>query len=113
MKIKTYAKDDVAILEPSGQLMGGKDVGELDEKLYVLLGKQQKKVVVDLGKTSWLTSSAIAIFLHHHSKFQEIGGKLKMANLTKKVEQIIAITKLTLVFDVYDTLEAALNSFSE
>lgn len=112
MKIRLYSRDDVAVLEPSGQLMGGQDVGELDEKLYALLGKQQKKVVIDLGKTAWLTSSAIAVLLHHHSKFHEIGGKLKIANLTQKVQQIIAITKLTLVFEIYDTLDAALGSFT-
>jgi len=113
MKIKSYTKDDVVILEARGKLMGGPDIGELDEKLYALLGRKQKKVIVDLGKTDWISSSGIAILIHHHNKFKEIGGNLKLVNLTRKIQQIIAITKLTLVFDVYDSLELAMESFKK
>jgi len=111
MKIKSYTKNDVVVLEPVGKLTGGPDVGELDEKFHALLGEGWKKVILDLGKTAWVCSSGIAILLHHRSKFQKIGGNLKLANLTEKIQQIIALTKLTLVFEVYDTLEAALESF--
>ncbi len=113
MKINSYTKDDVVVLEPVGKLMGGPDVGELDEKLYALLGRGQKKVIIDLGKTAWMSSSGIAILIHHHTKFKEKVGNLKLANLTKKIQELIAITKLTLVFDVYDTLEAALEDFKK
>ncbi|UCB51546.1 MAG: STAS domain-containing protein [Candidatus Zixiibacteriota bacterium] len=113
MKINAYTRDDVAILEPVGKLLGGADVGELDEKLYRLQETGQKKVIVDLGKTPWIYSSSISILIHHYTKFREAGGNLKLANLTKKTLQIVCMTKLILVFDVYDTLEAALESFKE
>ncbi len=113
MKIKSYTKDDVVILELAGKLVGGRDVGELDEKFYSLLGKKQKKVILDLGKTDWIASSGISILIHHYTKFKEIGGNLKLANLTRKIQEIIVITKLTLIFEVYDTLETALDSFKE
>jgi anti-sigma B factor antagonist len=113
MRMNSYAKDDVVVLEPAGKLTSGPDVGELDEKLYALLGKGQKKVILDFCKTDWIASSGISILVHHYTKFREIGGDLKLANLTKKIQEIIVITKLTLVFEVYDTLEAALDSFKE
>ena len=113
MKINSYATDDVAILEPIGKLMGGADVGELDEKLYALFEKGQKKVIVDLGKTPWIYSSSISILIQHFIKFREIGGNLKLANLTRETLKIVSMTKLTLVFEVHDTLEAALESFKE
>jgi anti-sigma B factor antagonist len=113
MRINSYTKEDVVVLEPSGKLMAGQDVGELDEKLYALLGKGQKQVILDFRKTDWIASSGISILIHHYGKFKEIGGNLKLANLTKKVQQIIVITKLTLVFEVYDTLEAAVDSFKK
>lgn len=113
MKINSYTKDEVVILEPQGKIMPGPDVGALDEKLFALLGKRQKKVIIDLGKTEWLCSSALSILLHHNCKFREIGANLKLANLTKKIQEIIAIAKLVLVFDVYDSLQAALDSFQE
>lgn len=113
MKINSYTKDDVAILEPVGRLLGGADVGELDEKLHALSEKGQKKVILDLGRTPWIYSSSIAILIHHYIKFRDIGGNLKLANLTKKTQQIVSMTKQILVFEVYDTLEAALESFKE
>ncbi len=60
MKVKAYEKGNVSVIEPSGKLMGGPDTGELDEKLYALLGRNKLKVVLDLGKTDWMNSSGIA-----------------------------------------------------
>ena len=111
MKINSYVKRDVVILEPVGKLLPGSAVGKLDDKLYSLIGKKQNRVIIDLGKTTQVGSSGISILLHHHMKFKEIGGSLKLANLTKNIQQIIAITRLSLVFDVFDSLEEALDSF--
>lgn len=113
MEINSYIKDDVVVLEPVGKIMGGHDAGELDDKLYTQLGKGQKKVVIDLGKTPWIYSSSICILIHHFLKFKEIGGSLKLANLTEKTQHIMVMTKLIIVFEVYDSLQAALDSFKE
>ncbi len=111
MKVKTYEKNGVAVIEPSGKLMGGPDTGELDEKLYALLGRGHHKVVLDLGRTDWMNSSGIAILIHHWKKFNDAGGNLRLANLTKKIEKIMIIAKLTTVFEVFDSLDDAVNSF--
>ena len=111
MKINSCVKRDVVILEPVGKLLPGSAVGTLDDKLYSLIGKKQNRVIIDLGKTTQVGSSGISILLHHHMKFKEIGGSLKLANLTKNIQQIIAITRLSLVFDVFDSLEEALDSY--
>jgi len=113
MKINSYSKGDVVILEPVGKLLPGNAVGKLDEKLYALLGRKQYRVVIDLGKTAQIGSSAISVLLHHHFKFREFGGDLKLVNLTKNIRQIIAITRLTLVFDLFDTIEEAVDCFEQ
>ena len=111
MKVNSFEKGDVAVIEPSGKLMGGTDTGELGEKLYELLGRNKLKVVLDLGKTDWMNSSGIAILIHHWKKFNDAGGHLRLANLTKRIERIMVIAKLTTVFEVYDSLDEALQSF--
>jgi anti-anti-sigma factor len=113
MKIQSYTKDGIVVLEPEGRIIPGKDVGELDERLYSLLESGQKKVIIDLHKTAWFGSSGITLLLHYNCKFREIGGHLKLANLTKNIQKIIAITKLAIEFEIYDTLEVALNSFEK
>jgi anti-sigma B factor antagonist len=111
MKVKAYEKDGIAIIAPSGKLMGGADTGELDEKLYALLGKGQLRVIIDLASTDWMNSSGIAILIHHWKKYHDAGGQLKLANLTKKIEKIMVIAKLTTVFEVHDTLDDAIKSY--
>ncbi len=111
MKVKAWEKDGVAILEPKGKLMGGVDTGELDEKLYALMGRGVKKVVIDLKETDWINSSGLSILIHHWKKFQDGGGHLRLANLTGKIEKILIISKLMSVFETYDTLDDAIASF--
>ncbi len=91
--------------------MGGSDTGEIDEKLYSLLGRGCKNVVIDLGQTDWINSSGLSILIHHWKKYNDAGGHLRMANLTQKIEKILVISKLTSVFETYETLDEAIASF--
>lgn len=111
MKIQAHEQGDVAILEPRGKLMGGPDTGELDERLYALLSEGKKKVILDLGKTEWINSSGISILIHHWNKYNKAGAHLRLANLTKKTERILVISRLASVFDCYDTVDEAVSSF--
>lgn len=111
MKVELSEQNGVAILVPKGKLMGGSDTGELDEKLYSLLGKGTRKVIIDLGKTDWINSSGLSILIHHWKKFNDAGGSLRLANLTQKIERILVISKLTSVFESYDSLDEAIASF--
>ena len=113
MKVKSWEKDGIAVLQPKGKLMGGSDTGELDEKLYALLGQGRKQVVLDLGETDWINSSGLSILIHHWKKYNDVGGHLRLANLTNKIEKILVISKLTSVFDTHDTLDEAIASFKE
>lgn len=111
MKIHVREQNDISILEPKGKLMGGPDTGELDEKLYALLHEGKTKVVLDLGKTEWINSSGMSILIHHWNKFNKAGAHLRLANLTKKTERILVISRLASVFDCYETVDDAIASF--
>jgi len=111
MKVKEFEKDGITILEPKGKLMGGSDTGEIDEKLYSLLGRGSKNVVIDLGQTDWINSSGLSILIHHWKKYNDEGGHLRLANLTQKIEKILVISKLTSVFETYESLDEAIASF--
>ena len=111
MNLNFYTKDDVVVLVPEGKIVPGMDESVLDGKLYSLLGKGHKKVIIDLSKTAWISSSTISILLHHHSKFKGINGYLKLASLPKKIQEIIALSKLDVIFEIYGSLESAFHSF--
>jgi anti-sigma B factor antagonist len=111
MKLNSYEKSGIHVVEIKGQLMGGPDTGELDEKLYAIIGKEAKKAIVDLKECDWINSSGLSILIHHYKKFKDAGGELKLANLTNKVERILVISRLTEVFDVKDSIDEALDAF--
>jgi anti-sigma B factor antagonist len=108
MKVNITEQSGVAIIVIQGKMMGGPDTGELDEKLYALLGKGTKTAIVDLAGCEWINSSGLSILIHHYKKFRDAGGELKLANLTDKIERIMVISRLTEVFRVYDSVDAAL-----
>jgi anti-sigma B factor antagonist len=108
MKVTVTEQNNIAVIAIQGKMMGGPDTGELDEKLYAMLGKGNKTTIVDLAGCEWINSSGLSILIHHYKKYRDAGGELKLANLTDKIERIMVISRLTEVFKVYDTLEAAL-----
>ena len=110
MKITVSEKNGVSIVSISGKMMGGPDTGELDEKLYALLGKGTKIAVIDLAQAEWINSSGLSILIHHYKKFRDAGGELRLANLTDKIERIMVISRLSEVFRVYDSTEDAVKS---
>lgn len=113
MKVAVEERDGVNVVSVSGKMMGGPDTGELDEKLYTILGKGNKQAVIDLAKCEWINSSGLSILIHHYKKFNEAGGELRLANLTSKIERILVISRLTEVFKSYDSLDEAIASFKK
>jgi len=111
MKVNAYEKDGISVVEVKGQMMGGPDTGELDEKLYAIVGKGNKQAIVDLAGCDWINSSGLSILIHHYKKFKDAGGELKLANLTKKVERVMVIARLTEIFDAQDSIEDAIAAF--
>lgn len=112
MKFKHYEKDGVDVIEVKGKIMGGDDFIPLDNQLYALIGKGRGKVVLDLSGCDWINSTGLGRLIHHSTTFKQKDGELKLANLTEKIDKIITITRLTEVFDVTDTVEAAIEKLN-
>ncbi len=112
MRIDVRKISGVAIVTPWGRLMGGPDTNELDERLYALLGREEKRIVLDLSHTRWVNSAGISVLIHHWKMCREVGADLRLANLTAKAHHVLAISKLVTVFEEFDTVEQAVASFS-
>lgn len=112
MKTDTWTMNGVAVLEPHGKLMGGTDTDDLDRRLGTLLGKGNKKVVLDLGDTRWINSAGLGILIHWWKVFREADAELRLANLTRKALAILVISRLASVFQCYETTDDAVASFA-
>ena len=103
----------ITILTPKGYLVGGEETDELEKAIRDLADQGQKNLVVNLGETQHVNSTALGVLITGHTTFARRGGSMKLCSVDKRIQNIFVITKLSLVFDVYDSEELAIASFAE
>ena len=112
MKISTRQVDGVTVVDCSGRITLGEGSVTLRETVGQLLAKNQKKILLNLGDVNYIDSSGIGELVSAFTTVRNQGGELKLLNLTKKVHDLLQITKLYTVFDVKDDEASAVKSFS-
>ena len=113
MKASTRQVDGITIVDLSGRITLGEGSVVLRDTIKDLLGKGQKKILLNLGDVSYIDSSGIGELVSAFTSVRNQGGELKLLNLTKKVHDLLQITKLYTVFDVKDDEAAAVGAFSK
>ncbi len=111
MKINEKLSDEIIILQLSGKIMGGPDAALLNDKLYELMETGKTKVVADLEKVNWMNSSGLGILIGGLTTMRNNGGDLKLANITERIQSLLMVTKLLTVFETFDSVEKAVESF--
>ena len=111
MKINEKLSDEIIILQLSGKIMGGPDATLLNDKLYELMETGKTKVVADLEKVNWMNSSGLGILIGGLTTMRNNGGDLKLANITERIQSLLMVTKLLTVFETFDSVEKAVESF--
>jgi anti-sigma B factor antagonist len=112
MKIKTRQVDGVTIMDCSGRITLGEGSVTLRDAVRDLLGKGSKQILLNLGDVTYIDSSGIGELVSAYTTVKNQGGDLKLLNLTKKVHDLLQITKLYTVFDVKDDEASAVASFA-
>jgi len=112
MKLNEKNVADIVILELSGKIMGGPDASLLNDKLHELVEAGKIKVVVDLGKVNWMNSSGLGILIGAMTTIKNNNGELKLANVTERIKSLFIITKLITVFESFESVEEAVESFA-
>jgi len=113
MSLGVKQKDGIVILTPNGEFYGGKESEELERKLKELSETGNRKLLVNLGQTTFMSSVPLNELINCHVSYKARDAKMKLCELNAKVLSLLVITKLIKEFDVYDTEEEALKSFSE
>ena len=111
LKTNTRQVDGVNIVDCSGRITLGEGSVVLRDAVKDLLGKGQKKILLNLGDVNYIDSSGIGELVSAFTTVKNQGGELKLLNLTKKVHDLLQITKLYTVFDVKDDEAAAVKAF--
>lgn len=111
MKIETRTVGDVKILDCSGRITLGEGTMIIRNTVRELLGSENKKIILNLAEVNYIDSSGIGELVSTYTTVTNSGGQLKLLNLTKKIQELMAITKLLTVFQVYSEEESALADF--
>jgi anti-sigma B factor antagonist len=111
LDIKERQAGDVTVLDMEGKVTIGEGSVALRTAIRRLLEEGKKKILLNLAGVGYIDSSGIGELVSSYTAINKEGGQLKLLKLTQKLQDLLAITKLLTVFDVYDSEAEALNSF--
>ena len=111
MKIEKRERNGVTILEVEGKITIGKGDVVLRDAVQQLLSAGVNKILIHLGQVTTIDSSGVGELVSAFTTVTNRGGKLKLVNLPPKVNDILQITQLITVFEVFDNEDEALASF--
>ncbi|RKZ14439.1 anti-sigma factor antagonist [bacterium] len=111
MKIKEREEAGVAILELSGKIMGGPDSEKFSSTLKQLIHEEKTRVLIDLGKVTWVNSTGLGILISGYTTMKRNNGEMKLLNVSERIESIFMVTKLASVFESYKDETEAIQSF--
>jgi anti-sigma B factor antagonist len=103
---------DVTVLDLDGKVTIGEGSVALRTAIRRLLGEGKSKILLNLAGVSYIDSSGIGELVSSFTAVKKEGGNLKLLNLTQRIQDLLAITKLLTVFDTYDDEAAALSSYN-
>jgi anti-sigma B factor antagonist len=113
MQIGERTVGDVMIVDVSGKVTLG-DGGDamLKDKMRSLVQQGHKKILLNLGEVSYVDSAGLGEIVQAYATLNKNGGKLKLLNATKRIKDLLAITKLLTVFECHDSEADGVKSFS-
>ena len=113
MKATLRQVDSITVVDMSGRITLGEGCTQLRELIREQLGKGHKNLLLNLADVTYIDSSGIGELVSGFTRVSNDGGQLKLLNLTKKVHDLLQITKLYTVFDVHDDEAKAITSFEK
>lgn len=112
LKITSREVDGVGVVSLEGRIVLGEESNELREQVKRMLAEGYKKIVLNMDNISYIDSAGLGTLVAAHHSARTQGASLKLSNLGTKFREILQVTKLLTVFDVYDSEAAAIHSFS-
>ena len=110
--LNTRQVGDVTVIDCAGRITLGEGSSTLRDTIRDLSGKGNKKILLNLAEISYIDSSGIGELVSSFTTVSNAGGSMKLLKLTKRVQDLLQITKLYTVFEVFDDEAAAIRSFN-
>lgn len=111
LNITERRNSSILVLDLEGNIKLGEGSKELHERIRRLMESGEKKILLNLAKVAYIDSSGLGELVAGYTTVQRNGGEMKLVHLTERITELMVITKLLTVFDVYENEEEAINSF--
>jgi anti-sigma B factor antagonist len=111
LTIASREVDGVTVLDLNGRITLGEGSVQLREAIRDLISKGQKNVLLNMGDVNYIDSSGLGELVSAYTTSKNQGASLKLLSLTKKVKDVLQLTKLYTVFDIYDDEASAIASY--
>jgi anti-sigma B factor antagonist len=111
LEIRERTTGDVTLLDLIGKITIGEGSVQLRDAVSRLLDAGRNRIILNLGGVTYVDSSGIGELVSRFTTTKNTGGKLKLLNLPKKIKDLLMITKLLTVFEIYEDEQSALESF--
>ncbi len=112
IQVNSRRIDSVTVVDVGGRITLGDGSTVLRDTIRDLLERDEKRIVVNLADVSYIDSSGLGELVHAFTQVRQQGGELKLLNLTRKVHDLLQITKLYTVFDIQDDEARAIAAFT-
>ncbi len=113
LKMTTREVDGVTVVALDGRIVLGEESNALREKVKGLLGEGRKKIVLNMDNITFIDSAGLGTLVAAHHSARSQGAGLRLCHLGTKFQEVLQITKLLTVFEVYNTEADAVASFSK
>jgi anti-sigma B factor antagonist len=110
LKLSTRMVDGVVVVDGAGRIVFGEEAALLRDTVKQLL-TQNNRIVLDLKHINYIDSGGLGTLVALYTSAHNAGGSIKLANLTKRVSDLLQVTKLVTVFEVYGSAQLAVQSF--
>lgn len=107
MKFTHRTDADVMVLAMSGQLTGGPDADQLSSRIRAAADSGLRLIILDLDEVSWVNSTGLGHLISSHLLMRQSGGSLRFIRVPRRIASILAVTRLSSVFEIFPTEEDA------
>ena len=112
MQIEERVVNEVTILDLKGKITLGEGDEALKDKINSLIQQDRKRILLNLAEVPYIDSAGLGEVVRTYTTVSRQGGQLKLVNLTKRITDLLAITKLLTVFETFEAEPEALKSYS-
>lgn len=113
MKINQREANGAVVLDLDGKLTGGPDAETFRNIFKNLIAEGKKNIIVNLEKVSWINSTGLGILISGYTSVRKGGGDLVLTHVGDRIESILYVTKLNLLFKSFENEEEAIKSFAD